>query len=221
MTRTVRATIEIADSSCPVARASETMATPIEDVTRSTVTDGDTIVEEFTVADGSRRASNTGSDEPSAEPAEVEPLFDCGSHTVYRFERESKTTCVCACLEAIGCPVSDVRAVDGSLVVTCYLSDAEQFRSAVTALRERFDEVAVRELTRGGGPAASDLRLVDRRKLTERQRSALETAAEMGYFAYPKGANAGDVAAALGVSRSTFTEQLSAAQRKVFDDLVE
>jgi hypothetical protein len=220
MTRTIRATLRIDDPSCPVARASATMGVPIDGVTRSSVIDGNSIVEEFTVSDNSPLTPEQEPG-PSAEPAEIEPVFDCGSHTVYRFERDPETTCVCACLDEIGCPVSDVRAAEGSLFVTCYLSDAAQFRSAVTALRDRFDGVAVRELTRAGGRSAVDLRLVDRTRLTDRQRLALETAYEMGYFAYPKGANAGDVAAALDVSRSTFTEQLSAAQRKVLGDLVE
>ena len=39
----------------------------------------------------------------------------------------------------------------------------------------------------------------------------------MGYFDHPKGANAGDVADALDISRSTFTEHLAAAQTKLLE----
>jgi len=43
----------------------------------------------------------------------------------------------------------------------------------------------------------------------------------MGYFDYPKGANATDVAEELGVARSTFTEHLAAAQTKLMDAILE
>jgi hypothetical protein len=48
----------------------------------------------------------------------------------------------------------------------------------------------------------------------------LRTAHEMGYFGYPREANATAVADALDVGVSTFTEHLAAAQRTVFDDLL-
>jgi molybdopterin biosynthesis enzyme len=68
---------------------------------------------------------------------------------------------------------------------------------------------------------ASETVLVDRGRLTARQREVLETAVEMGYFEYPKGANAGEVAEALDISVSTYAEHVAAAQTKVFDDLLD
>lgn len=56
--------------------------------------------------------------------------------------------------------------------------------------------------------------------LTDRQREVLESAHGMGYFDHPKGANAGEVAAELGVSRSTFAEHLAAAQSKVLESIL-
>ena len=55
--------------------------------------------------------------------------------------------------------------------------------------------------------------------LTDPQREALRTAYEMGYFEYPRDANASEVAAALDIQRSTFTEHLNAAQSKLLDEL--
>lgn len=43
----------------------------------------------------------------------------------------------------------------------------------------------------------------------------------MGYFSYPKQANAGEVADSLGVTRSTVTEHLCAAQTKLTEAIVE
>jgi hypothetical protein len=49
----------------------------------------------------------------------------------------------------------------------------------------------------------------------------LETAHRLGYFERPKGANAGEVADALDISRSTFTEHLAAAQTKLLDAILD
>jgi hypothetical protein len=49
----------------------------------------------------------------------------------------------------------------------------------------------------------------------------LETAHRMGYFDHPKGADAGDVADELGISRSTLAEHLSTAQSKLFDAILD
>jgi predicted DNA binding protein len=74
----------------------------------------------------------------------------------------------------------------------------------------------VRRLVRSGdeGPE-EDLVLVDRSDLTDRQREVLATAHEMGYFAYPKRANAERVAAELDIGPSTFAEHVAAAQDKL------
>jgi predicted DNA binding protein len=223
MAQTIRAEIEIGEpKTCPVARASEMTGSRIDDVTRSSVRGVDgAAVEEFTVRADSTPESDCERTERSPSAVEGDPIFDCESHTVYQFSRDTETACVCERVELFGRPVSDVRADDGSLFVTCYLSDSEQFSALVTDLRDQFGDVSVRELSRSGGETAADPRLVDCGRLTGRQREILEVAHEMGYFDYPKGANAGEVAASLDITRSTFSEHLAAAQQKVFDSLVD
>jgi len=61
---------------------------------------------------------------------------------------------------------------------------------------------------------------VDLEKLTDRQREVLETAYEMGYYQYPRGANASEVADALDICPSTLAEHLAAAQTKLLDDVL-
>jgi len=48
----------------------------------------------------------------------------------------------------------------------------------------------------------------------------LETAYRMGYFEYPRSANATEVAEALGVGLSTLAERLAAAQGRLLDELL-
>ncbi|WP_276255823.1 helix-turn-helix domain-containing protein [Halomontanus rarus] len=233
MTNTIRAEIEVGmPGDCPVARASTVADTAIDGVTRSSGRDASgQVTEEFTVEDVRRsggendRGDENGlaevRDTPTAAAlAGSEPVFDLESHTVYRFTRDPGTECVCECIERFGWPVSNVRAADGSLFVSCYASDVESLTAVVSELREGFDDIRVRQLVQSGGESDGDLLVVDRSWMTDRQREVLETAHEMGYFDYPKGSNAGEVAAEIGISRSTFSEHLAAAQRKLLDALL-
>ncbi|GAB3027786.1 helix-turn-helix domain-containing protein [Natronobiforma cellulositropha] len=214
MTGAIRAEIEIeSPGDCPVAMATAAGDTTVEGVTRTAGTDADgRFVEEF--------ALERGAEESLPADLGCEPVFDLDAHTVYRFSRDPDDDCVCTCIERFGWPVSDVRASEGALIVSCYATDVAELSALVRDLREAFGTVRVRQLIQSGGDADGDLLLIDRRWLTDRQREVLETAHEMGYFEYPKGANAGEVAAALGISRSTFSEHLAAAQRKLLDALV-
>jgi predicted DNA binding protein/DNA-binding NarL/FixJ family response regulator len=68
---------------------------------------------------------------------------------------------------------------------------------------------------------APDSRSVLRDRLTEKQRAALETAYFAGYFDWPRGTNGEEVADRLGVTPSTFTQHLRAAERKFFESVFE
>ena len=53
--------------------------------------------------------------------------------------------------------------------------------------------------------------------LTDRQQQVLELAFQIGYFERPRGKNAEEIATMLDISRSTFTQHLRAAQRKILE----
>lgn len=55
--------------------------------------------------------------------------------------------------------------------------------------------------------------------LTPAQEAALRTALALGYFAVPREADAGDVAAELGISKSAFLERLRRGQASLFRQL--
>lgn len=196
--------------SCPVATASAEAADTIDTVARSTTETDGVLVEEFE-ADPEVELSNGNVDE----------VFDDDLRSVYRFERDPSEDCVCERVETFGCPVVDVRAENGSLDVVFRPPDVETLRDIVGALEEDFSGVRLRHLMQSGDTADSDPVVVDRGKLTDRQREVLRTAYDLGYFEYPKGANAGEVADALGIAPSTFREHLSAAQSKLLTGLFE
>lgn len=201
---------------CPVAGASAGSERSVTAVSRASVPDSTgRVPEEFTVEErGPDHREDSGSTEGLSEVASY------GSETVYRFQRSPDQPCVCERIETFGYPVSDVRAADGALHVSFHAPDPETVREVVTELRDRFDGVRLRKLTRADGEDGADLAFVDRSRLTDRQREVLRAAYEQGYFEHPKGANASEVAETLDISPSTFREHLAAAQRKVLDAVV-
>lgn len=195
---------------CPVAEASAETGVAASTVSRSAPVEG-TVFEEFELdADGDL-------DGPSRSRA----VFTDGDQGVYRFEREHDLTCVCERIETFGCPVVDVRAVEGRLRVVFRPQDVETLRDIVATLRERRSGVRLERLVRSGGDGGDDGVVVDRGRLTDRQREVIETAFRMGYFEHPKGANAQEVAAALGINSATFRGHIAAAESKLLEELLE
>ena len=191
---------------CPVADVSERVDGSVTNVTRST--GGDAVVEEFSAPAGTDVGES------------VEPLFENGSEARYRFRRDPDQDCFCDAVETFDCAVSDIQAEDGQVIATAHVDDAAQVRAVVEELRDVFGDVALRSLHQHGEGTLGDAVVVDRGQLTDRQREVLDTAHEMGYFDYPKGANAGEVAEALDISVSTLAEHLAAAQTKLLDDVL-
>lgn len=207
----IRARVAVRDpDGCPVATASAAADGQAGDVSWTGGSGGE-VTEQF-------RLSDPDGDPPGG----VDRVFDVGRDGIYQFERSADGSCVCETVESLSCPVSDVRGVDGSLVLTLHLDELDRLREVVGRLRERYDGVTVRYLARdGAGDGSERLVPVDLGRLTDRQREVLETAHGMGYFEYPRGANASEVAAALDIGPSTLIEHLTAAQSKLLGDLLD
>ena len=195
---------------CPVAALSARRDEPVTDVawTRS---DG-SLTEEFRVRDPE-----------TVEGTDLLPdaasVVDLGDERVYRYRTGGGTTeagCACAAIESLGVPIADARAEDGVLLLTLHLPGLDRLREVVSALDDDADRVAVRYLIEGAADeGTTDRTVVDRGRLTMRQREVLRTAYRMGYFERPRDANAETVAAELDISPSTFAEHLATAQRKL------
>ena len=155
--------------------------------------------------------------EDADPPEDAEAVYDEGSSTVYRFERDTEG-CVCETVEDYGSPVVEAYVRDGDLHTVFHVRDRAVLRQIVEDLRDTYTSVRVRRVTTADDPEDGDLVHAD--DLTDRQREALETAHRMGYFDHPKDANATDVADEMGIAVSTFTEHLSAAQKKLLDELL-
>jgi len=148
-------------------------------------------------------------------------VVDGREDTLAEFERE-REDCVCERIEALGCPVADVRAEGGTLHVAVRVRDSERLRAVVEAVADGAEHVRLTYVVRGGGgDDGGDPVVVDRGRLTERQREVLGVAHRMGYFDHPRGANASAVAEAVGIAPSTFREHLAAAQVRLVGDLLD
>jgi predicted DNA binding protein len=196
-----------APAGCPAGEVSADTGSSVESVTWNRAGDGN-VTEEFTV-------------EADLDRADVDPVFETDGRTRYRFDRDWSDPCACEIVELQGSPLQNVRAEDGRLHLTFYAPDIKQVREIVSNLRERYDGVRLKHLSQSGDVDDENLVLVDRSRLTDRQREVIETAYEMGYFEHPRTANASDVADELDITLSTFTEHLAIAQSKVLDAIVD
>lgn len=192
---------------CPVTALSREVS--VESIVSGGRDAGDGTVGEATVTDPP---------DSTSVPDGVDTVFADGSRSVYRFEADGD--CPCTRLPAHGCPIRDMHAEAGTLHVSFIVPCVETVRTIVADLRSRCETVRVRRLARSAPDDGRTLVLVDRSAFTDRQYEVLRTAHEMGYFEQPKEATSADVAAALGISVSTFSEHLATTQSKLLDQLL-
>ncbi|MFT4891964.1 MAG: putative DNA binding protein [Halobacteriales archaeon] len=213
MTGGIRAEVKVKTTeACPIADATADRRNAISDVSRNLSSGDGTVVEEFT----------TDAD-ASVEDDRMYPVFTYDSRATYRFEREGNLDCPCHQVEQHDIPVAETTIEDGSIVMAFHVTDLDELETVIDDLRDDYT-ISIERLVQAGGRGdgeSDDLVFVDRGALTDRQLQVLTTAHEMGYFEYSKESNAGEVAAELGISTSTFSEHLAAAQRKLFGALVE
>jgi hypothetical protein len=182
-------------------------------VTWTRATDG-TVTEEFRVD------ADVAADDPDAIP-DADPVMEVGGDRVYQFTRDADAACACEVVERLDCPLADVHAADGTLVLTLCLPDIDRLRGIVTALDDVAERVSVRYLVRSNADPDDrrDTVVVDRGALTDRQSEVIRTAYRLGYFDYRNGANAARVADELDITDSTFAEHLSKAQSRLLTEV--
>ncbi|AUX10400.1 bacterio-opsin activator HTH domain-containing protein [Halalkaliarchaeum desulfuricum] len=153
---------------------------------------------------------------------DLEADFEANGQSVYRVEREDTTDCPCSVIESCGHPVSEVevRSNPSELVVTIHLPSPEPLEEIIDAIESTGSETELRYLVRTKTKGGADPIVVDRTRLTSRQREVLETAHRLGYFEYPRETNAEGVAEEIGIARSTFAEHLAAAQSTLVENVL-
>ncbi|OTF11511.1 helix-turn-helix domain-containing protein [Halorubrum sp. SD612] len=154
---------------------------------------------------------------------DAELVFDGGGELVYRCRSSAPGQFPSDAVESLGYPVSSVtvRTAPDRVRLRLSLPAADPLGDVIDALEATGGSVRLERLTSSGGAdTRSDPVVVDRGRLTDRQREVVRTAQRLGYFEHPREASATEVADAIGIARATFSEHLAAAQRRVFEDLV-
>ena len=116
-----------------------------------------------------------------------------------------------------GGAVRSATATDGQCEVVAQLPVSAKVRAVVDALGEAFDGIEVRaqhDRARGEGDAVTSGPSFDA-ELTDRQRTAVETAYYAGFFEWPRESTGEEIAESLGVSAPTFHKHLRIAERKL------
>ena len=154
---------------------------------------------------------------------DAELVFDGGDEFVYRCRSRAPDQFPSDAVESLGYPVSSVtvRTAPDRVRLGLSLPAADPLGDVIDALEATGESARLERLTSSGGAdSRSDPVVVDRGRLTDRQREVVRTAQRLGYFEHPREASATEVADAIGIARATFSEHLAAAQRRVFEDLV-
>lgn len=191
-------------SHCPIGNLSRTVHEPVTQLSW--------LLLDYIVTEQSTAMSDTEVAEVAAEGGRH---FTAGSENLSR-----EIPRMCSTLDQESDFVSEVYANDGDLHVTLGVGDKQQLRDLVADMEQTHGGVSIKHISEAEDKTrVTDRPRADLRKLTDRQYEVIETAYEMGYFSYPRDSNAGEVADTLGISSSTFTEHLTTAQAKLFDDL--
>ena len=106
---------------------------------------------------------------------------------------------------------------EGRLVIRAPAgSDLRTFTLGVQSPFPDVSVVAKREIDNEVQSTSSFRRQLEE-KLTDRQRDVMETALASGYFEWPRGSTAEEVASSLGIAAPTFHEHLRAGERKLIE----
>ncbi|MFB6116978.1 bacterio-opsin activator domain-containing protein [Halosegnis sp.] len=118
---------------------------------------------------------------------------------------------------AQGANVTALRAAGGTVELTCETAPSADVRALVEGVRESYPGtrlLAKREVERAvRTPTEFQQALAER--LTDKQRSVLQAAYHAGYFDWPRGSTAEELADSIGVSSPTLHNHLRRAQRKL------
>ena len=154
----------------------------------------------------------TPMDESAVTDAEsvvwLERIETTAESVVYLCELRPETT------ESLPAVTNREISVERESLTLSLVGPQSAIADAVTAYEDRGVSPSLERLGDYEGPSGP----LD--ALTARQQAVVETAFEMGYFEVPRTADTADVAAELGVDRSTVTEHLQRAEHNLFARLL-
>ncbi|MEA1931628.1 MAG: bacterio-opsin activator domain-containing protein [Euryarchaeota archaeon] len=140
-----------------------------------------------------------------------------------RFELRVTEPPVTSLVAAAGGSVKEARIENNDLRMTVHLPQSADVRRLLDRLQQQYSAVrpiARRQVNRS---ETSPERIINTwtDELTDRQRASLEAAYFAGFFEWPRDSSGKDLAATMDVSSATFHQHLRAAERKLFEILLD
>jgi PAS domain S-box-containing protein len=145
----------------------------------------------------------------------AEPITEREDDCLFEFELAEPS--IVSMLADQGAMIRDITAEDGVCRLCVALPRERDARSVADALEDRYGSIDLVEYHERERPARTEsefLAAVEER-LTDRQLTALRLAHVSGFFEKPRLVDGEDLAASMGISRSTFHQHLRAAKRKL------
>lgn len=214
--QSVRLDIEIADATAPIAEFTERLGGGVSVEVPSTIEQDDgTTLYLARLSDSDPETVREAAE--ACDALTVGDIDDNGDEI--RCDLSSTVRTPEDVLAANGARIERAVGANGTVTISVSLSDHGGVKSVTEALRTAYDDVTVSTLWNDHDrQPASD---VDEplESLTERQRSVLSHAYFDGYFEQPRGVSATELAEKFDRSRTTMTQHMRAAQRKLFGQL--
>ena len=127
--------------------------------------------------------------------------------------------CICPVFRRYDC-LPSIDSFDGAeLIVSLILPAREELTEIVSELREAGAAVQLDRLTKSSSEGEESVLELEVNGITEKQREAVRTAIECGYYETPRRADLGDLAEELDVSRSAVSQRLGAVESKLVTEL--
>jgi predicted DNA binding protein/DNA-binding response OmpR family regulator len=126
---------------------------------------------------------------------------------------------VAVTLVKLGASIESFTATRGEGRLVVRVPTGSDLRALTNAVQSSYPDVSVvakREVEDEMQSTSSFRRQLED-KLTDRQRDVMETALASGYFEWPRGSTAEEVATSLGIAAPTFHEHLRSGERKLIE----
>jgi predicted DNA binding protein len=147
----------------------------------------------------------------AADPsvANVTHLSTRNDERLFHMEWTDDISLVIHLLREQAATILSARATHDSWQFRVYLPERERLEAMLDFCRDNDLSIEVEGIYEMGGATDAE---VGRHALTDDQHEVLCLATKHGYYAVPRQSTAADLAAALGVSQSTFSERIRRAQ---------
>ena len=135
------------------------------------------------------------------------------------FKRTVGSYCICPVFSEHDC-IPSIEAYEyDEFVVSMSVPTRDELTSIIESLRNREATVQLQKITSSQGTTDGRRLELETETITDKQREAVETAMQAGYYETPRRADLADLAEELGVSRSAVSQRLTSTESKLVAQL--